>query len=176
MYMIIFILIGTLLLARNISGYDNRYNARKYFVLHNKDITKILLPKSVGFQRGVKRTKADFNKMTYVGAVFYLFNLLVILSIPVCLFLVPEIQIQPFEIDTRYIYIFVDTLNQQLPVLFALILLTTEIIFEFLNVIIKARKQNKKWLIILSLILIILIALLGLLQVKELTSTIIELF
>ena len=86
----------------------------------------------------------------------------------------PEIQVQPLEIDSRYIYIFVDTLNQKLPVIFTLILLTAEIIFEFINVIIQARKQDAKWLIILSVILIILIALFGLLQVEELISTLIE--
>ena len=176
MYMIVFILIGTLLFARDISGYDSRYNIGKYFVLQNKKIAKILLPKSTGFQRGLKRSKADFNKMTYSGAIFYFFNLLVILSIPIFLFLVPEIQVQPFEIDSRYIYIFADTLNQKLPIIFTFILLTAEVIVVFINVIIQARKQNKNWLIILSLILIILIALFGLLQIEELISTFIEFF
>ena len=43
-----------------------------------KEIAKILLPKSSGFQRGVKRSKTDFNKMTYSGATFYICNLLLI--------------------------------------------------------------------------------------------------
>ena len=174
MYMIVFILFLTLFLARNISGYDSRYNTHKCLVIQNKTFAKIFLPKSTGFQRGVKRSKTDFNKMTYAGAVFYVLNLLVILSIPIFLYLVPEIQVQPLEIDSRYIYIFVDTLNQKLPVIFTLILLTAEIIFEFINVILQARKRDAKWLIILSVILIILIALFGLLQVEELITTLIE--
>ena len=176
MYMIVFILIGTLLLARDISGYDGKYNKGKYFVLQNKEIAKILLPKSSGFQRGVKRSKTDFNKMTYSGATFYICNLLLILTIPAFLFLVPEIKVSPFEIDTRYLYILVDTLNQKLPVLFAFVLLTIEIIFEFINVISQSKKQNKKGMIILSSILMILIGLFGISQVEEIISTIIEVF
>ena len=87
--------------------------------------------------------------MTYIGAIFYICNLLLILSIPVFLLLVPEIKVSPFEIDARYLYIFVDTLNQKLPVLFAFLLLAVEIIFEFINVISQSKKQNKKGIVIL---------------------------
>ena len=176
MYKIVFILIGTLLLARDISGYDSRYNSKKYFVLKNKEFAKILLPKSVGWQCSVKRLKSDFNKMTYIGATFYICNLLLILTIPAFLFLVPEIKVSPFEIDTRYLYILVDTLNQKLPVLLSLILLTMEIIFVFFNVIIQSKKQKSKGMIILSCILIVIMGLFGLLQIEELVSTIIEVF
>lgn len=176
MYMIIFILIGTLLLARNISGYDNRYNDRKYFVLKNKEVAKILLPKSVGWQRSVKRVKDDFAKMTYIGSIFYICNVLLILSIPVFLLLVPEIKVSPFEIDSRYIYLFVDRLNTKLPVLLSLILLAVEIVFEFLNIISQSKKQNNKGMIVLSSILLILITVFGLLQAKELILTFIEVF
>ncbi|MEE1197652.1 MAG: hypothetical protein U0K54_00665 [Acutalibacteraceae bacterium] len=176
MFMILFIIVGTLLLARDISGYDSRYNSKKYFVLKNKEVAKILLPKSVGWQRSVKRLKSDFNKMTYIGATFYICNVLLILSIPVFLFLVPDIKVSPFEIDARYLYIFVDTLNQKLPVLFAFLLLAVEIVFEFINVLWQSKKQNKKGIVILSSILMIIIGLFGVLQVKELISTIIEVF
>ena len=175
MIMILFIIFATLFIARTISGYDNKYNDRKYFVLQNKEIAKILLPKTAGWQRGVKkRSSSDFNKMTYSGAVFYLFNVFVILSIPVFRFLVPEIQVSPFEFEVRYLHIFVDTLNTKLPVLFSLILLAVEIIFVFINEILLALKQKKKFLIILSIVLLVIIFLFGLLQVEELFSTIIE--
>ena len=175
MIMILFIIFATLFIARTISGYDNKYNDRKYFVLQNKVIAKILLPKTAGWQRGVKkRSSSDFNKMTYSGAVFYLFNVFVILSIPVFRFLVPEIQVSPFEFEVRYLHIFVDTLNTKLPVLFSLILLAVEIIFVFINEILLALKQKKKFLIILSIVLLVIIFLFGLLQVEELFSTIIE--
>ncbi len=176
MFMILFIIVGTLLLARDISGYDSRYNSKKYFVLKNKEFAKILLPKSVGWQRSVKRLKSDFNKMTYIGATFYICNVLLILSIPVFMLLMPEIQVSPFEIDSRYIYILVDTLNEKLPVLLFLILLAVESIFEFINVIMQSKTQNKKGMIILSCILIVIIGLFGLLQIGELVSTIIEVF
>ena len=175
MIMILFIIFATLFIARTISGYDNKYNDRKYFVLQNKEIAKILLPKTAGWQRGVKkRSSSDFNKMTYSGAVFYLFNVFVILSIPVFRFLVPEIQVSPFEFEVGYLHIFVDTLNTKLPVLFSLILLAVEIIFVFINEILLALKQKKKFLIILSIVLLVIIFLFGLLQVEELFSTIIE--
>jgi hypothetical protein len=88
--------------------------------------------------------------------------------------LVPEIQVSPFEFEVRYLYIFVDTLNTKLPVLFSLILLAVEIIFVFINEILLALKQKKKFLIILSIVLLVIIFLFGLLQVEELFSTIIE--
>ena len=136
MFMIVFIIFGTLIFAREISGYDIKYNNRKYFVLQNKVISKILLSKSVGTQRRSRlRCKTDFNKMTYVGAVFYLCNLLLVLSISISLFLLPEIKTQPYELDTRYIYIWVDTINEELPVLLSLILLAVEIIFEFRKIL-----------------------------------------
>lgn len=175
MIMILFIIFATLFIARIISGYDNKYNDRKYFVLQNNEIAKILLPKTAGWQRGVKkRSSSDFNKMTYSGAVFYLLNVFVILSIPVFLFLVPEIQVSPFEFEVRYLHIFVDTLNTKLPVLFSLILLAVEIMFVFINEILLALKQQKKFLIILSIVLLVIIFFFGLLQVEELFSTIIE--
>lgn len=176
MFIILFIIVGTLFLAREISGYDSRYNIRKHFILKNNKVAKLLLPKTKGSRSTIKRSISDFNKMTYVGAVFYLCNLFIILSIPTFLFLVPEIQVQPFEFDTRYIYILVDTLNLKLPVLFSLILLAIEIIFVFINVIVQAKKQNKKWMIILSSILMIMIVLFGFWQVEELVTKIIEVF
>ena len=176
MVMIVLVIFATLFISRVMSGYDNRYNDRKYFVIKNKMIAKLLLPKSAGWSRGVNRTKANFNKMTYVGATFYILNLLLILSIPVFLFFVPDIKVSPFEIDARYLYILVDTLNQKLPVLFAFLLLAVEIMFEFATVIWQSKKQNKKGMVILSSILMIIIGLFGLLQVEELISTIIEVF
>ena len=176
MYMIIFIIFASLFISRVVSGYDNRYNDRKYFVIKNKVIAKLLLPKSAGWSRGANRAKANFNKMTYIGAIFYICNALLILSIPLFLFLVPEIKVSPFEIDTRYLYILVETLNQKLPVLFSFLLLAVEIIFEFINVISQSKKQNKKGMVALSSILMIIIGLFGILQVEEIISTIIEVF
>lgn len=176
MIMIVVIIFATLFISRVMSGYDSRYNDRKYFVFKNKEIAKILLPKSAGWSRSGNRTKANFNKMTYIGATFYICNLLLIFLIPVFLFLVPEIKVSPFEIDTRYLYILVDTLNQKLPVLFAFLLLAIEIVFEFVNVILQSKKQNKKGMVILSSILMIIIGLFGILQVEEIISTIIEVF
>lgn len=175
--MIIFILVLTLLLARSISGYDNRYNNRKYFILKNKEIAKVLLSKSAGWKHSaVKRVKDDFAKMTYIGAFFYICNVLLILSIPIFLLFVPEIKVSPVEFDSRYIYLFVDSLNTKLPVLLSLILLAVEIVFEILNIISQSRKQATKGMIVLSSILLILITGFGLLQAKELISTFIEVF
>lgn len=176
MIMILFIIFATLFFARTISGYDNIYNNRKYFVIKNKEIAKLLLPKSAGWSRGANRAKTNFNKMTYIGAIFYICNALLILSLPLFLFLVPEIKVSPFEIETRYLYILVDTLNQKLPVLLAVLLLAVEIIFEFINMISQSKKQNKKGIVVLSSILMIIIGLFGILQVEEIISTIIEVF
>ena len=175
MVVILLIFFATVFIARIMSGYDSRYNNRKYFIFQNKNIAKVFLPKS-GWNRGSKRKKADFNKMTYVGATFYFCNLILILLIPIFLFLIPEIKIHPFEIDSRYIYITVDSLNEKLPLLLSLILLTVEIIFEFLEIISQTLKHNKKGMFILSIFLLIIIAVFGLLQVEEIISTLKEVF
>ena len=57
--MIVFITFATLFISRVMSGYDNRHNDRKYFVLKNKEIAKLLLPKSAGWSRSANRTKAN---------------------------------------------------------------------------------------------------------------------
>lgn len=176
MFAMVLIIICTLIIAREIAGYDGRYNDRKYFVLQNKKIAKILLPKSVGFQRGAKRKKEDFNKMTYIGASFYLCNFLLFLIALIFLLFIPEVKTVPFELESEYIYIFVDTINEKIPVLLSFVLLAVEIIFELINTTIKTIKENKKGLMILSLILIVLIAAFGLLQVYELVSTVVRLF
>ena len=59
-------------------------------------------------------------------------------------------------------------------ILLSLIMLAVEIVFEFLNIISQSKKQNNKGMIILSSITLILIIIFGLLQVKELISTFIE--
>ena len=41
MIMIVVIIFATLFISRVMSGYDNRYNDRKYFVLKNKEIAKL---------------------------------------------------------------------------------------------------------------------------------------
>lgn len=171
MFAMVLIIICTLIIAREIAGYDSRYNDRKFFVLQNKKIAKILLPKSVGFQRGVKRKKDDFNKMTYIGASFYLCNLLLFLIALIFLLFIPEIKTTPFELESKYLYIFVDTINEKIPILLSFVLLTIEIVFEFINIIIKAKKENKKGMIILSSFLIFIILLFGLFQLYELVLT-----
>ena len=174
MFSIVIIILCTIILAREISGYDSRYNNRKYFTIKNKTLAKILLPKTLGSRRNVKRAKADFNKMTYIGAIFYLCNFLLLLSIPIFLFLVPEIQIKPFELNAESAYISVDTLNEKLPLLFSFILLAVEGLFEILSAFIQAKKENIKWLTVLSAALIIIMILFILLQIKEIISTFIE--
>lgn len=165
MFMIIFVIIFSLIFAREIAGYDSRDNNGKYIVIKNNSIARLLLPRKIG---RIKRTKADLNKMTYMGAVFYAANLLVILSIPIMLFLVPEIPAKAFEIDARYIYIFVDTLNEKLPVLIAFILLAVEMGFEVINIIVQSKRQKKNWITVLAFLFIIIIALFILLNFKEL--------
>lgn len=174
MFMIVLLIFASLVITRTMSGYDSRYNDRKHFVIHNNDIAKVLLPKTAGWQRGVNRTKKDFNKMTYTGAAFYFCNSLLLLSIPIFLFALPNIRTQPFEIDSRYIYIFVDTFNKKFPVLLTLILLSVEIVFEFLNTFFQSKKQNKKGMMIIALVLLVIILIFGILQVKELILTLIE--
>lgn len=167
MSIIVFIIIGSLFLAREIAGYDSRYNSRKHFIINNKKLARLLLPKTIGGRNNTKRTKTDFNKMTYIGAVFYVCNLLIVLSIPILLILVPEFPTKPFAIDTKYIHGFVDTVNEKLPILSSLLLLSFEIIFEFLNILNKSKKQKNNWMIILSFVVLLIIVLFALLMLKE---------
>jgi len=170
MYMNVLLIACTLFLARNIAGYDSRYNNHKYFSIKNKFLASVFLPKSTGFSRhNIKRAKSDFNKMTFVGLSFYICNLIIIISIPVLLFFVPEIKTMPFEMESRYLYIFVDTANEKIPILLTCILLAAEIIFECLKGILHARKENKKFLIIIFGVLLFIAFLFGIIQIKELT-------
>ncbi len=167
MYMVVLLIVCTLLLARNISGYDNRYYNYKYFTVDNKTLARLLLPKSTGWSRhNIKRAKNDFNKMTYVGLSFYICNLIIIVLIPILLFFVPEIKTTPFEIETRYLYILVDTINEKIPVLLTFILLSAEIIFEFINTMLQSK--NKKFLMFLLCVLVVIACLFGIMQIKEL--------
>lgn len=141
MLVIIFYIFGTLAYARYISGYDCRYNDIKYFVLKNKKIAKFLLPKKAYFHKvGRERHKSDFNKMTYIGALFYICNLLLILSIPIFLFLIPEIEIEP----SRYSYIIsFDSLNEKIIVRGTEILFAIETLFYFVNLIVQMIKRKQ---------------------------------
>ena len=169
MFMLSFIIVLTLFWARSIAGYDSRYNARKYFTVKRELIAWLFLPKSVGLSRQyTRRSKADYYKMTYIGAVFYLCNLLIILSIPVFLILIPEIPSSPFEIDSKYVFVFADTINEKIPVISALILLAAEILCDFINIFSVSKRENKKLMTGLVCVLMGIIFIWLLLLAKEL--------
>ena len=171
--MFIIVLIGAIFLAREMAGYDSRYNTRKYFVLNNKQLAKILLPKRISVGRSsVKRSKADFNKMTYLGAVFYGLNLLIIMLIPIFLLLVPEIKLQPLEIENNYV--FVNTLNQKILFLCSCLLIAVEVAFMFLYQFVKAKMKNQKWMMVLSFIMVVLMALCVVFQINDMVLALLK--
>ena len=137
--MLIILLIGAFLLARDCAGYDSAINKGKYILINNISFQKFLLPKKRMVTNFSKRVKEDKNKMTIAGLIFYSCLSIIILLIPILLIFVPKIPINPYEIDTRYIYIYVDTLNQKIPVLLTILLIT----FEFTYYLFTLFKINK---------------------------------
>lgn len=174
MYMSIFLLfLNLLFITRCISGYDSRYNNRKHFVVKNKELAKILLPKSAAFQKGAKRLKTEFNKMTYAGVVFYICNLLLILSIPIFIFLIPKTEVSSYVIDSEF-SISVNRFNEKLFAILTFLLIVIEFGYIVLNSFLDYKKQKKKVGTVGSLFLLILMLLFGLVQIWELISLFIE--
>ena len=134
MYMYPILLILILFGARINTAYNPNLIFKKYVTVHNTAVAKILISQSDIISRA-KNKKSDRNKLLLSGIVFYCLDGLLIILALLLICLVSPIAIEYFEIDTRFLFLSASTLNEKIIITLSLLLLTTEIIFYFINTI-----------------------------------------
>lgn len=132
MYMYPFFIFFVFLMARANSAYHPHLLFRRYVVIRNQTLSKLLIDQTDPVKIRRKNTKSNRNKLLYSGIIFYGLSLLL------CLFslvmaLIPDIPCDTFIFSSRYMYLTGSSLNQKLPFVFSLILLFAEGAFYFLN-------------------------------------------
>ncbi len=132
MYMFPLFLIAVFLLARANSTYHPHLLVKQYVIIKNKTISMLLIGQSDPVKTRVKNAKANRNKITYSGIIFYVLFLLMS-CFSVIMDYLPDIPCESFVFDSKNIYLVANTLNQKLPVVFALTLLFVESAFYFIN-------------------------------------------
>jgi len=132
MYMFPLFLLIEFIMARANSTYHPHLLFKKYVIIKNKMVSKILISQSDPVNSRAKNAKANCNKLTYSGIIFHsLFLLLVGFS--VIMTFLPDFPCESFVFDSRYMFLAGDTLNQKLPFVFALTLSFAEAAFHFIN-------------------------------------------
>lgn len=128
MYMFPIQVLIVLLFARIISCYDSRTSKGKYVTIKNNTLAKLLINNEHFFYKGKRTMKKDRNKLSIVGLILYLCVVFVVVLSVIFLFL-PQIPCEPFELDSTKMYLYADTLNTKIPIIFSIILMCTEIIY-----------------------------------------------
>lgn len=128
MYMFPIQLIFALIFARICSCYDSRISKGKYVTIKNNTLAKILIDNEHFFYRGKRTLKKDRNKLSIAGMIFYLCVVFIVVLTFIFL-LLPQIPCEPFELDSTKIYLYADTLNEKIPIIFSIILMCVEIIY-----------------------------------------------
>ena len=132
MYMFPLFLIIVFLMARSNSTYHPHLLFKRYVIIKNKTVSKLLIGQSDPVNSRTKNAKTNRSKLTYCGIIFYgLFLLLCGFS--VVMILLPAFQCESFAFDSRYMFLAGDTLNQKLPLVFAFTLLFAETAVHFIN-------------------------------------------
>ena len=132
MYMFPLFLFIVFIMARSNSTYHPHLLFKRYVIIKNKTISKLLIGQSDPVNGRTKNAKANQNKLTYCGIIFYsLFLLLVCFSI-IMAFL-PDLPCNSFIFDSKTLFLAGNTLNEKLPVIFAFTLLFAEAAFHFVN-------------------------------------------
>lgn len=157
-----------------IAGYDGRCQKR-YLLVKNKLLSKILLPKTYTFERK-KRPKKDLNKMCMAGIIFYILDLAAVLSVPVFIFCVPDFSVEPliFESDSRFKwYVYADTLNEKLFIILMMLLLSSKLIYSSIccirrTYLLERKKSSRIFLYVICAVLLLIFTLLGVIMIKEL--------
>lgn len=132
MYMFPLFLLIVFIMARANSTYHPHLLFKRYVIIKNKTVSKLLIGQADPVNSRAKNAKANRNKLTYCGILFYgLFLLLCIFSV-VMTFL-PDLPCESFVFDSRSMFLAGDTLNQKLPFIFAFTLLFAEAAIHFIN-------------------------------------------
>ena len=132
MYMFPMFLFIVFLMARTNSTYHPHLLFKRYVIIKNKTVSKLLIGQSDPVDSHTKNAKANRNKLTYCGIIFYsLFLLLVCFS--VIMALLPDLPCDSFIFDSRTLFLTGNTLNEKLPVIFAFTLFFAETAYHFVN-------------------------------------------
>lgn len=131
-------MIFTLVIARALTSYDSRTNKGKFIVINNPTLAKILIEKDDFYTRR-KVQKKDRNKMNLMGFILYIANLVLILS-TIILACSPPIPCEPYELDSEKMYLYADTWNMKIIIIFSMILLCA----EFVCIAVYMCKENKR--------------------------------
>ena len=132
MYLFPLFLIIVFIMARTNSTYHPHLLFKRYVIIKNKIVSKLLIGQSDPVNSRTKNAKTNRNKLTYCGIIFYgLFLLLCGFS--VVMTLLPDFPCESFAFDSRYMFFAGDTLNQKLPLVFAFTLLFAETAVHFIN-------------------------------------------
>ena len=132
MYMFPLFLLLIFIMARTNSTYHPPLIFKRYIIIKNNVLSKILIDQADPASGRSKNAKANRNKLTYAGIVFYiLFFALVSFSV-VMLFL-PDIPCESFIYESKTMFLVGNTLNEKLTVLLAFTLLFAETDFHFIN-------------------------------------------
>jgi hypothetical protein len=127
-----FSLLFAVFFARINAVYHPHLLFRKYVIVRNQKLARILIGQSDPVTPKVKNQKANRNKLTYAGIVFY--GLCVaLLVICVVFWILPEIPVKNLPLVAASLSISGSTLNVILPGILTWILLFTEFSFHILN-------------------------------------------
>lgn len=156
MIMMYLLFLLSLVVCRFIAGYDSRFQSGKYIVITNPKLRMILVDEESFFERK-KRLKKDINKMTLSGLVFYIYSLLTLILSVLVNFIVPEIPIDPWKIETDGFFMYVDTMNEKLAALCIWLFFLSIISYITVIMIRYTKIVKQKWIRILTYIVSIII-------------------
>lgn len=158
MHMLPIALFFILVFARISACYDSRISKGKYVTINNNTLARILIEKENFLHKGKYTLKKDRNKMAIVGLTFYLCVIFILILILVFL-LLPEIHCKPFEFDATKMYLYADTLNQKIPIIFTIMLLCAEFIYFAVSLFQFKNEVEQKWIKMLLFVSSIIIGL-----------------
>ena len=98
MYMFPWLLFLVLLMARSNSTYHPHLLFKRYVIIKNKTVSKLLIGQSDPIRGYARNAKANRNKLTYSGIVFYLLSLL-LSCFWVIMALLPDFPCESFVFD-----------------------------------------------------------------------------
>lgn len=119
--MVYFYLGLSILMIYLLAGYDSRYQSCKAFTISRPLLQRLFLFRGSFFKRG-KRLQKDRNKMSIWGVCFYLWAAVVLL-LGLVLWLLPDIPIPLWVLDTGRFIVYAQTGNAKLFALSILLLL-----------------------------------------------------
>ena len=156
MYMLPIALIFTIIFARISTTYDSRNSKGKYITIKSNALAKVLIEKECFLDKGKYTLQKDRNKMTVIGLIFYLCNLIIVI-LTFILLLLPKIPCKPLEIEATKMYLFADTLNSKIPIIFTMILLCAEFLYFAIMLFRCIKDVEQKWIKTLVFVVSIII-------------------